>query len=184
MVAQPRDPRRQVLVVGGHRAGVAEGAEVLARIEAERRQAPEGTGPPRLGLVRQDHGGALERPLQRPGVHAAGRLVHVDEARPGAGVLDRLGGRREGVGHRHHVVARPDSQRQQAEVQSRRPRGDADRPADAAELGHRPLERGHLRPADERAAADHAGDGRVELVALPPPGRDHVHQRNGHLSHR
>ena len=46
VVAGQTRPVGQGVVVGGDRAGVAEGAEVLARVEAERGQSPGRPGPP------------------------------------------------------------------------------------------------------------------------------------------
>ena len=171
-------------------------------------------GPLRLGRVFHHPGadplGQRQQPLHRrrlpvqvnrddgPGArgHRGGHGIDVDEVavvvgavgenRPGPGPAHRLGGRDERVGWQDALVARPDPQPAQRNLDRIGPVRHADALLHAAEVGVFTLKCGHLRAADERGAGQHllpAGchlpgdrrmlrlqvDKRNQIHSYPPP---------------
>ena len=84
----------------------------------------------------------------------------------GPAVADRVGGGDEGMADRDHLVARPDAQGEQGQVQRRRAAGDRAGVAGADVGGELLLERGHLGPL-----GDPAGEDRLAARRRLPPRR-------------
>ena len=141
MEAQERDPVRELLVVRGHQAAVAESEDVLGREEAEGRD-DAGAGSPCCaeGLRRvlddrhaqlgeagqrhhapeQVHGHQCARLRRHPRrdivrIEVQGRRVDVREHWRRAAAGDRLGGRVEREGRADDLVAGPDPDRVERE---------------------------------------------------------------------
>ncbi len=103
----------------------------------------------------------------------------VDEDRLGAGVTDCVGGGDEVERRDEHLVARPASNRQKCQVQSRGAVRHGDRVAGAAELGELPLELLDAGAHAPPARLDGLQSGVHELVV-----DDHVGQRHSPLHER
>ena len=117
----------------------------------------DGADRPRAGAHERGDGVRVEdRPIQ---------AADVGEADRGPRVGRRVGGRDEGHRGHDHLVARPEVQRREGEVQSRGARGGHDRMAYSRRLGEGGLERGGAGAHREPAGADDLSDGERLLVA-------------------
>src|SRR5438105_5585708 len=160
----------------------------VEREAAEPTQAAAGSIAParaeRSGGVLDEHdllrySGAQRLPVERPaeevdGDHGAGPWRHrgvsplrvevhrpridVDEDGPGADLGDDVRGGGERVGGDEHLVARPEPQGQDGEVQRSRSGRDDERVLDGAGRREPSLELGHLRAHRELTALEHRGD--------------------------
>ena len=92
-------------------------------------------------------------------------LAHVDEDGRRAGVDDHVRGRRPGDRRRDHLVAGPDAERDEREVQRGRARGDREHVLRLEVLGHPLLEQRGARPGRQPAGAERLGDGGDLLLA-------------------
>ena len=184
MEPQHPDTFPQLGVPGRDEAAVAEGEQVLRRVEAERRgdaRACDLGRPERLGGILDQRHPELHklrdrcRPAEQ--VHRDGRLrarsdargdvlrievhrrgVDIREHRRRSTARDRLGGRVERERRADDLVARADAQCVEDEHERVGAVGDADR-VPHAEIGRRlSLEGGHVGPEDEVAALEHAVD--------------------------
>ena len=179
--AEPPHALQQVGVAGQHRAAVADPAEVLRRVEAQRhRGRPVVTveRPHRLGGV-LDHGEVgvgQVRPASvqvhhhhgpralgacrgdAVGVDRGGDRVDVDEDGHRAECAHR-GGRGHGGERRHdHLVARPDPERGHGQLKRAGTRRHGDRAVDAGPRGEVAFERIGLRAEEHGAARQHRLD--------------------------
>jgi hypothetical protein len=186
---EPADAFAELRIVGRDEAAVAEGEEVLGRIEAVRR------GDARLPDTRRAEGlsGVLDerrperrklgergRPAEemhghdraRAACDARGDVLRVEVARrridvredgDGAAAHDRLGGRVEGERGADHLVAGADPERVEHEDERVGAVRDADRLAHAQVLGGLTLERRHVRAEDEDARIDDLGEDALQL---------------------
>jgi hypothetical protein len=97
VVGEAAYPLGQLGVGGDHRAGVAEGAQVLAGIEAEARGHAERAGPPVVPLATVRLGGVLDQRNARPRGDG-GQAVHVGHVAVELDHDDRAGARGDGRG--------------------------------------------------------------------------------------
>ena len=177
---QPERAAGRVAVPGAERAGgVFDERDVLRHGGLELLPgdgpAEEVDGEHRAGARRDRLRDALDPEEERLG-------IDVDEhgARPAE--LDHVRGRGERVGGHDHLVARPDADREQGQVERRRPRRDRDRVRRAHRAPERLLELGDPGPHRQLPAREHLGD-RGEL------GLSHVGSRkpdrlgNAHVAH-
>ncbi len=96
-------------------------------------------------MHRQDSAGlARDLLLDLLGIERVGRRVHVHEDRIRAHVADGPGGRHEGHGDGDDLIARPDSRRDQRQMQGRRAGVDANAVFAARVGGKGLLELGHF----------------------------------------
>ena len=97
-------------------------------------------------------------------VEQEGRGVAIDEHRRGARARDGERARDEGVGRHHDLVARPDPERAQRELERIGAVRDADAVRHPDEAGEARLELRHLGAEDEAGALEHAGEPGAHLV--------------------
>ena len=90
------------------------------------------------------------------GIDVEGRRLDVDKHRRRAAVADDVGGGDEGVADRDHLVARPDAEGQQRQMQRRRAVRNGAGMRRADELRELPLEGRDLRSLRDPAAEDDA----------------------------
>jgi hypothetical protein len=196
VITEQPDVAGQFVVVGQHSTAVAVGAEVLAGVEAGRRDVAERAGGAAVssgalglcGVLHHDgvtgrHPDLLDRrrlPVQvhrqhRPGLrpHRGGHGGRADQ--PGVRLAVHQHGRATGPGHglrggdervrrQDALVTRPDTGRAQRQFHRVGAVADADTVRGTEVVGILPLERGHLRPVDERGALQHLGPSGGHLV--------------------
>ena len=105
----------------------------------------------------------LHPPHQVGQVDVEGARLHIDEDRRGAEHQRHLGRRGIGEGGQEDRVARADPLRHHGDLQGIGAGGDADRMLRAGEGGQRGLDRIDLRPLDETAMVEDAGDAGIDL---------------------
>ena len=129
-------------------------------------RAVQSAGTPRASTPMMPRVRGVIRSATRVDVHGAGVASYVDEAGGRAAVEDRVPGGRERVVRDQHLVARPDTESGQRQVQARRAVVHRDGMCPAAELGEACFELGPARTlSGEPTRREHLGDG-VELAVI------------------
>ena len=115
-------------------------------------------------MDRDDGPGARrDRRFQQRHIHEQGLRIDVDEAGQGAAADDRLGGRRERVRDRDHLIACANPDGAESQFQRVGAVGTGNRLAHAAVVGELRLEPRDLVPQDEIRGGEDAIDGRLQL---------------------
>ncbi len=208
VLAERLDARHDLLVVGDERSRVAEGAEVLARIEAEGGREAELTGGDAVacravGLAgvlddrqaeldqrahvrqlpvevhRHDEARALgDRSARRVDIHVQVGLGDVDRHGRPARLGDRLEGRDEGVGRHEHLVARLEAARDEGETERVQAAREADAGSAPAVGGERVLEHCDRRAVREGIRVDQLAELLEELGLQRVVGGAQVEKRD------
>ena len=105
-----------------------------------------------------------DRRSHRAGVDVVRQGIDIHEHRPGTKTSGAAGGRKEGIGARDDLVARPDTERHHRHEQPVRPRRDADRVPDPEHHGQLALEELDLPAEDELLTVAHPRHRRDELI--------------------
>ena len=199
----------ELVVVGDERSGVPHRAEVLRRVEAERRREPARPGAKpvpdgarRLAGVldqrqaeRSEAAHVRELPVEMDGEHEArapghrgGRgvrvevevvLLDVGDDRDAAGLRHRLERRDEGHRRHDHLLAALEARRDQRETQRVEAARHADAAGNAGLGGERLLEARDGGAVDERARVDEPGEVLEELRRERGVCPAEVHERHG-----
>ena len=176
----PSAPQGVVAVAGAERAGsVLDERDVLrdGRLELLPGDGPaeEVDGEHRAGARRHRLGDALDPDEER-------LRIDVGEDGARAAELDNVRGRGERVGGHDHLVARPDADRQQRQVERRRPRRNRDRVCRAHRAAERLLELGDPSSHRQLPAREHPSD-RGELGLADVGTRESDRLGSAHVAH-
>jgi hypothetical protein len=118
--------------------------------------------------------------VDRAGVDAVGRRVHVDEHRGGADRHDRQHGGDKGIGRCDDLVARPDLERPQRQLDRGQPGADADGVARADVAGVLGLEALDRRAQDEVTARDEVAKRTLDRFGQRRVLRAKIDERHRH----
>ena len=121
-----------------------------------------------------------DRPLDQGGVDVVGPRVDVHEHRAGAAVADGVGGGDERVADRDHLVAGPDAEGEQGQVQRRRAARDGAGVRRADVRGELLLEGRDLRPLRDPAGEDRPAGRRGLLLAQARAGDRDLPEARAH----